>query len=112
MKIQIENDRILIKSIFRRKFDALSFDIESVVLWGERKANWPFNKKIRRYNGSNFLRFIMIASRERKISLDSLQDSGFDSAFSWLKKAGWDMDNSLIKALEFPLIRVYASKLG
>jgi hypothetical protein len=112
MKIDVSNNRIFVKRMWREGVSVAKSDITRLVVMGDYKRNALrlgfFDRWFRR---TACLRFLLIESNEVSITLDAFQDSGFERALAWLRESDWDINSGINQALETPLIRVPVSKL-
>ena len=56
------------------------------------------------------LRALIVWAGDRAVTLDANHDKPFDSAVSWLKRHGWDIESATASAIKTPFVRVTVSK--
>ena len=114
MKITISDETITVDGWLGTKFRAEAQEITDVRLMADRAVPRGFWNRLKlalgRTPSQMKLRAVMIWVGDRAITLDVYHDSQFDSAVSWLKEHGWDVESGIASAIKTPLVRVSVGK--
>lgn len=101
MKIILRNDELILAGLFRSSRMKLG-DVVRVQIMadpGPRLSRKPF-----KFWNKPFLRFVMLGSNERSLTLDC-HDGGFERAVQRLEEDGWRMSEAKLRCFERPLVR-------
>ena len=114
MKITTSDEAIAVDSWLGSKFQAKAPEITGVRLMADRAVPASILGRLRlafgRVQPEMKLRAVMVWAGDRAITLDAYHDEHFDSAVSWLKQHGWDIESGVLSALKTPLVRVDVGK--
>jgi hypothetical protein len=110
MKCTISENTLVVRHLYQAAFRALPDDIRLVRLIASHRFYGP-TFMARFFGNSVELRFILLRTDTKDISLDLRRDVGAADVIAWLRGADWDIEAALQEAIETPLVRITVHKL-